>query len=774
MPLTIQLIQDLAVVFLAAAAGGLICHRLGLSPIVGYLAGGMLVGPSTPLEALIRDPERVRLLAQLGLVFLMFGIGLNFSLKRLQQLGLPLLGATALTAFIVFDIARLAGGLLGLDNEGSVFLAGMVVVSSSAVIGKILTDSGRSHEKSSQLALGVTLSEDIVAIVMVTLLGSYLQLGSIEGENAPSILQDVALFAGFAVAVGVFGLLVVPRLLRRLGREPNTELENLVVAGVLLGLSVMVMRAGYSLALGAFILGAIIGETPQHAQVERSFASLRDLFGSMFFVAIGMSIDATSLPSAAVPIAVMTLLALVARPLAATLSFLVLGYDGRTGWRAGLILAPLGEFSFIIAQLGITAGILGPEYLTAAIGASLFTAILSPILVRHNMAIADRLCAKKFPLLDRALKLHRSILAALSERQRTNVLWRLLRKRIIQICVEIALVSTVLFFADGVIGWLVANVDAPWLGNVDIAVFFWTVLGLLVLAPLIAIWRNVQVVSMIVADTVAHQSTRLARLRTLIAMGMQTGTLIGLVLWFSNFIPADQGIWYVIAVIALLLGVAMVFWRKLVFWHSHLEISFNEAFDGTDPIDQRAYAWLDRYANWAIEIGEIVLPERFAFAGQSIAQIGIRPNYGSSVIGIRRHSFNIANPGPDSRLFPGDRVLALGTREQIQATREALLTDHPETGDDTFRDLTLDVFKIPPTSGAIDSSLTELNWRERFGVQVVGVEHEKRRRLTPGANYQLKANDRILVLGTPKQLSDFGANLTADDPPAETREEQRD
>jgi CPA2 family monovalent cation:H+ antiporter-2 len=764
-----QFLQDLAVITIAAALAGLACKRAGLSPVAGYLVAGMLVGPHTPPSALVTDAGRVQTLAQLGLVFLMFGIGLGFSLRRMRQLGPSVVFASAGTAFLVFNLARLCAGGLGLDRAGTVFFAGMVVSSSSALIGKILVDTGRAHEKSSQLALGITLSEDIAAIVMLTLLGSYVQFGP---EAAPvegaAVVEKVALFGGFALVLGVGGLLVVPRVLRRLAREASTELETVFVAGLLFGLSLMVVRAGYSLALGAFMLGTIVGETPQRAHVERAFAGLRDFFSAIFFVAVGMTIEVARLGEAVAPLAVLVAIAVIGRPLAAGAVLLALGFDKRTAVSAGLVLAPLGEFGFITAQLGTAAGLLPPEHLSAVVGASLATAVAAPVLVRHNHAIADRAARLRLPLADRLLVLHGRIVEAFQRQRESSLLWRLLRKRLAQTGVEVALITMALVFAQPAIGWVVAEAGpgaVPYLGT---GAACWAAIGLVLLAPFVAVWRNVEAVAMITADYVGMHGPAFARLRPLVTAFMQGGAMIALVLWWWNFVPVEAAPWLSVGVLAFLAAAAAILWRRLIRWHAHLEIAFEAAVAAPEASPFLDYAWMDRHAPWGLQIGEIALPDRFAAAGRSIGELGIRKRFGCSVIGIERQGFQVANPGPASHLFPGDRVLLLGTEAQIAAARGALLAD-PAGGDapeDTFRDLAVELVEVPAGSDIAGRTLADLNWPRLVGVQVVGHERAGARQITPAADLELAAGDRLLVLGTPRQVEAVRAALAREAPRA--------
>lgn len=760
----IHFIQDLAVIALAAALGGLVCRRAGLSPIVGYLFAGVLVGPHTPPQGLITDLERVHLFGQLGMLFLMFGIGLGFSFRRLRQLGLPVVAATAGTAFLVFTAARFGGMALGLDRVGTAFFAALLTVSSSVVIGKMLADTGRTHEKSSQLALGITLCEDLVAIVMLTMLGSYVQFGP---EHAPmsqaEVLRTLGLFAGFVLVLATLGLLLVPRVLNRLGQGAGPELITLLVAGLLFGLALMVVQAGYSLALGAFLLGAIMADTPQRATVERAFGGLKDLFGAVFFVAIGMTVDWRLLPDAFVPLVVLTTLALVGRTLAAGGMLVVLGYEARVAWRSGLILTPIGEFSIIIAQMGAVSGLLPERHMVAAIGATLLTALISPVLAARNDAIAEWLASRRLPLVGTAAALHRQLLDRLQRKKKHGALWKVLRRRLVQILVAVAFMSALLALAQPAIEWTMDLIDPQSRPGDRTVLPYWMALGVLLLGPGIAVARNVNAVAMILADYAILQGAAQERLRPLLTGSLQAGAAVLLLLWFWNFVPGGARGWAILVVAVMLAALAALLWRRLVHWQSAIEISLESSIGETaaEAVEKKSLEWMDRYAPLGLRINEIVISDQSAQIGRSIGELGIRSRLGCTVIGIDRQTVMIANPGPGVKLYPGDKLLVLGTAEHVAAARADLGAERPNeaAAEHDFRDLALETITLPESGALIGRSLAELAWPQKFGIQVVGCWRGEHCALNPAAEMQIARGDRLLVIGTPAQMRALRAAL---------------
>ena len=366
----LDLVQDLAIVLLCAGAAAWICQRLGVSVVVGYLLAGILVGPFTLPTPLVHQVENVHHLANLGLIFVMFFVGLELSLPRLQALGVPALAATAITALIVLTVSRFTASELGLGLTGGLFLGGILVVSSSAIIDKVLTEIDARHAPAGQLAMGITVLEDIVAVVMLAILGSLAAASAHEAPPIPAILGSMG---AFILIVLVVALLVVPRTLRAMRRSASLDVRLVLMAGILLAMAWIAARAGYSIALGAFLLGSALGGTQHKPGLEHAFAPVRDLFAAIFFVSMGMLFDVGIVADAWPWVLALTAFALVVRSLAATVGLVLVGQPVGYGAQVGLSLLPLGEFSFVIAQLGVASGLMPPAFYPATVGAALIT-----------------------------------------------------------------------------------------------------------------------------------------------------------------------------------------------------------------------------------------------------------------------------------------------------------------------------------------------------------------------------------------------------------------
>jgi len=758
----ILLIQDLAVVLVTAGAAAWLCQRLGLSAIVGYLVAGAIIGPNTPPFALVADLDRVQTLAQLGLVFLVFSIGLTLSISRLQRLGLSIIVATVIGAMLVLNGGRLGGLALGWSGTAGLFLAAMLMVSSSAIISKVLDELNLTHERPGQLALGMTVLEDVVAITMLTLLTSLIQFG---GAKPPPILPTIGALSAFIVLIALMSLLVMPKLLARLNRNALPEIRTLVVGGLLLTLAWLAVKVGYSLALGAFIFGAIVGSTRYKDDIELVFRGMDQIFGAVFFVAVGMLVDFRVMLAAWPLVLGVTALALLLRPVACALGFIAVGNTSRESIQAGLTLVPLGEFSFIIAQLGVESGVLPKSMYPVAVGASLLTSLAAPIMARRSEAASERIVRAAPAFVGKWIDFYHGWLQRLRGRQTASLVWKLTHKRFLQIGVHMLLVSALLLFATPIYGSIKAAVKNPEFATGGLPFLFWSVFGLVLLGPLIAIWRNISALAMIISEAATLGARRQPRLRPLLETALRVVALVVLIAWLLALLPSGWSLWGVAGVVILVLVlVAAIFWRRFVKLHSRLEIELEEQFKRASH-KMSTTAWSDalpqQTAGWDLDIDEVTLPSDSAHAGKTLMQLAVRKNFGCSIVGIDRQGFSIVNPRADTVLYPQDKLLLLGHAEQLaRAARELGTASTGPAPMTDFDELTMETLVVPPDSPLVGKSLLELDLIHRVGVQVGGIRRGNERNLSPSGRDQIQAGDALLVLGSHLQIKEFITLLT--------------
>lgn len=754
----IDFIQDLAVVMLVAGLVGWACQRAGLSSVVGYLLAGAIIGPHTPPFSLVTDIERIDTLAQVGLVFLMFSVGMKLSLRKLRKLGFALVLATGIEAVLIYTFTRAAGGLTTLDDTETVFLAAMLMISSSAVISKVLADIGAGHEKTGQMAMGVFVVEDLIAVLLLTGLGSYASLAGAQAHAAP-LGRTLMLLTAFVVLVAIVGVLFLPWLLKKLSLTGGAELPTLVQAGLLFVLATAAHKAGFSLALGAFLLGAIVADTPQRTQIDRTFEGLRDVFSAVFFVAIGMMIEPKALRDTWPLVLLVSGLALVGRAVACSAGLFITGSPTRVAVRVGLLVVPLGEFTFIIAQLGIDGGVLPANFQVVAVGAALLTALVAPPLARRSAAIADWCEERQPPWLSSWFQSYRGWLDRLHQRSVRNTLWQLSRRRLLQIGLELLLVTGLLAFSGPLLRLLQTIMPANWPFPRGPQVIFWSAVALAVLPPVVAIWRNLSALAMLVAEVAfSGLPAKGARFGPMFELALRLFGGVVLFLWLSAFLPVGGSArWVPLAVVAIVALALGFFRQKLIYWHSVLEVELQERL--TAPTGATTPAWLVPPADWKMTLTECVLPDLADARGRTLGELELRARTGCTVAGVERQGVMVQNPPAHFALYPRDRVLLMGELAQTVAAKEMLTRVSGTMPSGGLEDVRLEILTLPPVERAERPTLAELAPGRRAGVQVVAINRGGHRLLNPGGEERLFASDELLVFGSAEQIAAFRASL---------------
>jgi CPA2 family monovalent cation:H+ antiporter-2 len=527
---------------------------------------------------------------------------------------------------------------------------------------------------------------------------------------------------------------------------------------LLFGLAFVAQRAGYSLALGAFLLGTIVAETAHRNQVERTFEGMRDVFSAVFFVAIGMQIDPRALWTELGLIVGIAGFTLIARPFATWLALTLIGTPMRDALRTGFGVTPIGEFSFIIAQLGVTAAVVPKRFYPLAVGVSLLTTLFAPVLTGRSEALAGYFAARQPRWLRDWIRYYHGRLDRLLARQRRNRLWQLSRKRFIQVGVEVMLVSGVMIFSGQMFsvvdGWLGRNRLFP--GASEFV--FWIALSLILLAPVVAIWRNLSALALIYAQATTSGMDRAAQLAPRVEAAIKGVSGVGLFLWLAMLLPTEGTARWLLLASALVAMVAIVLFRqKLIYWHSHLEVELQSVMNSADhKMTGTSAPWLQAHGDWNLHIIDCVLPDLADAQGKKISDLDLRAKFGCSVVGIERQGFMIPIPAPDAVLYPRDRVLLMGTTEQVNGGKKflAAVTGISQAESD-FEEVQMQSVGVPEWSPACGKTLGELALARTFGVQIAGIRRKGERILNPSADERLLSDDEVLALGTPSQIREF-------------------
>lgn len=755
----IDFIQDLGLVMLVAAAAAWLCQRLGLPVVIGYITAGILIGPHTHSFALISSPERIQSLAQIGLVFLIFSIGQGIKLQRLRQVGLPLVLATLGIAALVLVGCRLLGTALGWPGTYSLVLAGMLMVSSTAVLGKSLREANATHSRFGQTALTVTALDDMVAVVTLTVLTSLIQLGQ---TDSLVVFGTVIRLKAVIVTLVIGALLLVPPLLNRLGSSVTSEVRSLVIVGLLLAMALLSAKAGFSAALGAFLLGAIVSTTGRGKQMDRVLGGLCDVFAPVFFVAIGMLFDFRLVADVWPLVLGVFLIAIVWRTFAATSALLLVGHPMRDAARAALCLTPIGEFSLIIALTGVQGGLVPESFYAVGIGVCLLTSLTTPLLIRKSSGFGGWMERKQPGFLAQWIGFYHEWIERLKHRRTGSLLWKFTAPRMVQIASLGFFISGLLFFARPLYALAEKWLGADWPVASGLPLVFWFGFGVLLLAPLIALWRNVEALAMICAESAAQGRAKQAVLQPLFEKLLKGVASIGIILWLAVLVPFAAFPWWgVLGLVAACVTLALVFWRKLVRWHSRFELELRTHLADSPFTEGRpALAGL-RQSNrrWELNLAEYTIAENSRAVAQPIAALPLRELFSCTIVSIDRQGVTIPNPAADTVLFPNDRILLLGEDENLRRAGRWLHAEAESAAEQSevpkLAEVGLEHLSVPATSRHVGKALGELALNSLFGIQVVGIERDHRPVLGPGRTESLRSGDRLLVLGTPEQVNEM-------------------
>lgn len=638
--------------------------------VLGYLVAGFLIGPFTPPFPLVRDEGTIKILADLGVVFLMFALGLDFSLKKLKAVGLPAFVTAAFEIMVMIAVGHQVGGLLGWTPMERLFLGIMLALTSSTIVIKSLRDAGQLKERHGELISGVSIFDDIFVILAMILLPGIIQTGQIPAGELASNLARLCIFL---VATIIVGLLLVPKLVRSVARLGSDEMLLIVVLALCFGLALLTVKIGYSAALGAFLMGAMLSETRELGRIVRLTAPLRDMFSTVFFVAIGMMIDPRQLLDHAAPILIITPLYVLAKVTSCAFGAFIAGAEAKVAMRVGTGLAQLGEFAFILATLGLTLGATGPHLYPIVVMVAALNALLRPYLVEnadHLTAALSRVTPGPFKT---ALKLYSEWVGQLGEGRRINPARRFVRGLVWQLLLNLALIAAVFIaasFAERRF-WVDTEWIPAWLGGFP--TLCWASAVVLLLPIYVATARKMQALAMLLGEIAAtgNQGPRMVLLRTVLSRTIFFAEMVGLGLFSWLFSLPLLPPLHLLVVLVLLVALALAFFgQSFNRWYSRAKFSLVEIWT-QPPVEAEEEQPMPALLREA-RLETIPVAGASPCAGRLIRELELRARTGASIVAIERGGKTLVNPGPDDEVRAGDKLLLLGSAIQLSAARPIL------------------------------------------------------------------------------------------------------
>lgn len=656
-------LQDLAVVMIVAGLVTLLFHRFKQPVVLGYILAGFIIGPHTPPFPLIQDEESIKILAELGIIFLMFSLGMEFNLRKLTQVGAPAIVAALLEILVLFLVGYEIGRWFGWSSINRIFLGAMLSMSSTTVIIKVLTDMGYMKERFAHLIFGILIIEDIMGIAMIALLSSIAMTGSL---GVGEVGLTLARLGVFLAVVLVLGLLTVPRLIGYVARFKSDEMLVIAVLGLCFGVSLLAVKLGYSVALGAFLIGAVIAEARDIHRVTKLIEPVRDLFSAVFFVAIGMLIDLRMVVDYAWPIVAITCAVVFGKIITCSLGTFAAGVDARTSLRVGSGLAQIGEFSFIIASLGLTLGVTGKFLYPIAVSVSALTTLFTPHLIKQSDRLGS-LAVRVVPrALIQALELYSRWVRELSRASPRHPGLRFVKSLVGQLLLNVMLIAGAFIAAAFAVSRVAAF--APFLNRVPggAQTACWAAAVAVTLPIYVATIRKAQALCMLLSEisisTVTNRS-RSQALRTAVAnlLFATSVAALGLLTIFLSWTILPRGYMLVGLLVVITLAV-FFFGTHFNRLYSRAKFALVETWDNP-PLPEREAVLLPMLQAAALE--QFVVPAG-PLSGRLIRELNLRARTGVSIVAMDRGGKPLVNPGPDDELQAGDRLLLLGERPHLQ------------------------------------------------------------------------------------------------------------
>ena len=733
------LINDLALILIVASTVTLLFKKLKQPLVLGYIMAGFIVSPHMPYTMSVMDSVDIKTWADIGVMFLLFSLGLDFSFKKIIKMGITPVITTLTIIFAMMTLGIVVGHAFDWKRMDCIFLGGMLAMSSTTIIYKAFTDMGLRQQKFAQPVMSVLILEDILAIVMMVMLSAIASGNSPDGGEMIGSVVKIGFFLVLWFVVGIFA---VPWFLRSTRKLVNNETLLIVSLGLCCLMAVVSTKVGFSSAFGAFVMGSILAETIEAAKIEKLVAPVKDLFGAVFFVSVGMLVDPKIIVEYAVPICVLVLTILLGQSIFGTFGFLIGGQSLKSAMRCGFSMAQIGEFSFIIASLGLSLHVTGEFLYPVVVAVSVITTFLTPYMIR--------LSVPSYNVLERHLPktwvraLNNITLSHPSSAPKSN--WHSLIAQMARITLIYSILSVATIA-------LMFTFFLPFIRRMMPGMHWWAngicgVLTVMFIAPFLraivmkknhseefrALWND----------------SRSNRMPLLVTILVRLIIASAFVFYICNFLTRFTNALMMTIAVAVV-GI-MILSRGLKKQSIMMERMFVQNLRSRD-IEQQVLGLkkplyeghlLDR----DIHISEIEIPENSTWAGLCLADLRLSNRFGIHVSSILRGHRRINIPGGDDIVFPGDKLQVIGSDSQLAAAHAAVAGDiEPDDPDIEKREMRLSQIVIDNHSPFVGKTLPETGLRSEFNCMVVGREEGKENLSMVGPAYKFRLGDILWIVG---------------------------
>lgn len=738
-----NLIADLALILILAGVITLLFKKLKQPLVLGYIVAGFVASPKVALTPTVIDTTSIQTWADIGVIFLLFALGLEFSIKKIAKVGgtAVIAAGTIIICMILTGIT--AGLMFGWHRMDCMFLGGMIAMSSTTIIYKAFEDLGLRRKKFAGLVLSILILEDILAILLMVLLSTMAVSQHIEGEE---MLMSIGKLIFFLIIWFVVGIFLIPSFLKRTRKLMSDETLLIVSLGMCFGMVVLASQAGLSPAFGAFIMGSILAETIEAEHIDSLVKPVKNLFGAIFFVSVGMMVDPAMIVEYALPIAVITIVVVLGQALYGTFGVLISGQPLKIAMQCGFSLTQIGEFAFIIASLGVSLHVTSSFLYPIVVAVSVITTFITPYMIRLadpvHLHIEKRLPRSWRRFLDRYSSGSQTVNHISNWRKLLLALGR-------NIIIYSALSIAVIILSFRVMVPLFHHSLPSFWASLCASAF--TILCISPFLRAIVVKKNHSI-----EFTTLWEDGHVNRGPLVSTIILRVVIAVMFVMYIiAKMFKASIGLALGLAIILVFM---MIYSRKLKKHSILLERKFLRNLRFRDAhaeyMGSKKPAYAGSLLSKDIHLADFEIPLDSAWIGKSLAQLNLGKTYGVHIVSILRGNQRINIPGPSATLFPQDKIQAIGSDAQLVQFGEEMMQSDLLVDEKAVEtsEMTLKQFVISSDSAFLGKTIRESGIRDNYKCLIVGVERDGHSLMTPDINTPFLEGDVIWVVGEKKSL----------------------
>ena len=741
------MIEDLALILVVAGIVTLVFKRLKQPLVLGYIVAGFLVSPHMPYTASVADTENIHLWADIGVMFLLFSLGLDFSFKKILKMGASPFISTMVIIFSMSMLGVFVGHAFDWSKMDCIFLGGMLAMSSTTIIYKAFDDLGLRQQQFAGLVMSVLILEDILAIVMMVMLSAIASGNSPDGGQ---MLESVIRIGFFLVLWLVVGIFAIPLFLRSVRRLINSEVLLIVSLGLCCAMAVFSTKVGFSSAFGAFIMGSILAETIEAEKIEKLVEPVKNLFGAIFFVSVGMLVDPHILVSYAWPIITLVLTILIGQALFGSFSFMLAGESLKSAMRCGFSMAQIGEFSFIIASLGLSLGVISDFLYPVVVAVSVITTFLTPYMIRLATPAYGALERRLPTRLIRTLN-HLSMSHPNSQQQSAwkRLLTQMAVNTLVYSILSSATIAMMFTFVLPIMRKLLPGWTLHWYANAITGVLTVLIISPFLRAMVMKKNRSEE------WKTLWAESNRnhLPLLSTILG---RVVIAVAFIFYICNYLSRfSNAVMITLGIVAVALMVLSRTIKRRSILMERLFINNLRSRDIEAQVHgKKRPLYEGKLLDRDIHIAEFDVPNNSLWMGSTLKELNLGKKYGVHISSILRGGFRMNIPDGDYTLYPCDRLQVIGSDEQMANFAHALETEIiQEDLKVENREMKLRQLIITADSPFVGKTMAESGIRSFYGCMVVGIEEGKENLSPVHPSRRFVEGDIIWVVGEETSLN---------------------